>query len=314
MGRTGFVVQRLLLLIPVAVGVTIIVFFMVHLIPGDPAATILGIHATPKTVALLHQQWGLNRPLLSQYWLFLDRLLHGNLGQSLFYGASVSSLILSHLPPTLWLLTYATVLTVLISVPLAVLAASRRDGIRDHVVRAIPLIGLGMPPFWLGFLLIYAFAISLHLFPVSGYGSGFTGHLRSMFLPSLTVALALTPVVIRSLRASMLYVLTAEYVVTARSKGVSSRRLFLRHVLRNAVIPAVTVLAINLGYLVGTTVIIEQVFAVPGIGQLMINSIFQRDFPVVQGVTLVFGIMVVLVYLLADLAYAALDPRVRFDR
>jgi peptide/nickel transport system permease protein len=314
MGRTGFVVQRLLLLIPVAVGVTIVVFFMIHLIPGDPAATILGIHATPKTVALLHQQWGLNRPLLSQYWLFLDRLLHGNLGQSLFYGASVSSLILSHLPPTLWLLTYGTVLTVLISVPLAVLAASRRDGIRDHVVRAIPLVGLGMPSFWLGFLLIYAFAISLHLFPVSGYGSGFTGHLRSMFLPSLTVALALTPVVIRSLRASMLSVLTAEYIVTARSKGVSSRRLFQRHVLRNAVIPAVTVLAINLGYLVGATVIIEQVFAVPGIGQLMINSIFQRDFPVVQGVTLVFGIMVVLVYLLADLAYAALDPRVRFDR
>jgi peptide/nickel transport system permease protein len=314
MGRTGFVVQRLLLLIPVAVGVTIVVFFMIHLIPGDPAATILGIHATPKTVALLHQQWGLNRPLLSQYWLFLDRLLHGNLGQSLFYGASVSSLILSHLPPTLWLLIYGTVLTVLISVPLAVLAASRRDGIRDHVVRAIPLVGLGMPSFWLGFLLIYAFAISLHLFPVSGYGSGFTGHLRSMFLPSLTVALALTPVVIRSLRASMLSVLTAEYIVTARSKGVSSRRLFQRHVLRNAVIPAVTVLAINLGYLVGATVIIEQVFAVPGIGQLMINSIFQRDFPVVQGVTLVFGIMVVLVYLLADLAYAALDPRVRFDR
>jgi peptide/nickel transport system permease protein len=314
MGRTGFVVQRLLLLIPVAVGVTIIVFFMVHLIPGDPAATILGIHATPKAVALLHQQWGLNRPLASQYWLFLDRLLHGNLGQSLFYGTSVSSLILSHLPPTLWLLTYATVLTVLISVPLAVLAASRRDGVRDQMVRAIPLVGLGMPPFWLGFLLIYAFAISLHLFPVSGYGSGFTGHLQSMFLPSLTVALALTPVVIRSLRASMLNVLTAEYITTARSKGVSSRRLFLRHVLRNAVIPAVTVLAINLGYLVGATVVIEQVFAVPGIGQLMINSIFQRDFPVVQGVTLVFGIMVVLVYLLADLAYAALDPRVRFDR
>ncbi|HMH35392.1 MAG TPA: ABC transporter permease, partial [Streptosporangiaceae bacterium] len=204
MGRTGFVVQRLLLLIPVAVGVTIIVFFMVHLIPGDPAATILGIHATPKAIALLHQQWGLNRPLASQYWLFLDRLLHGNLGQSIFYGGSVTSLILSHLPPTLWLLTYATVLTVLISVPLAVLAATRRDGVRDHVVRAVPLVGLGMPQFWLGFLLIYVFAISLRIFPVSGYGSGFTGHLRSMFLPSLTVALALTPVVIRSLRASML--------------------------------------------------------------------------------------------------------------
>ena len=314
MGRAGFVVQRLLLLIPVAVGVTIIVFFMVHLIPGDPAATILGIHATPKAVALLHQQWGLNRPLASQYWLFLDRLLHGNLGQSIFYGGSVTSLILSHLPPTLWLLAYATVLTVLISVPLAVLAATRKDGIRDHVVRAVPLVGLGMPPFWLGFLLIYAFAISLRIFPVSGYGSGFTGHLRSMFLPSLTVALALTPVVIRSLRASMLNVLGAEYIVTARSKGVPSHRLYQRHVLRNAVIPAVTVLAINIGFLVGATVIIEQIFAIPGIGQLMINSIFQRDFPVVQGVTLVFAIMVVLVNLLADLSYAALDPRVRFDR
>ena len=314
MGRTGFVVQRLLLLIPVAVGVTIVVFFMVHLIPGDPAATILGIHATPKAVALLHQQWGLNRPLASQYWLFLDRLLHGNLGQSIFYGGSVTSLILSHLPPTLWLLVYATVLTVLISVPLAVLAASRQDGIRDHVVRAVPLVGLGMPPFWLGFLLIYAFAISLRIFPVSGYGSGFTGHLRSMFLPSLTVALALTPVVIRSLRASMLNVLGADFITTARAKGVPTPRLLVRHVLRNAVIPAVTVLAINIGFLVGATVIIEQIFAIPGIGQLMINSIFQRDFPVVQGVTLVFAIMVVLVNLLADLSYAALDPRVRFDR
>jgi peptide/nickel transport system permease protein len=203
---------------------------------------------------------------------------------------------------------------VLISVPLAVLAASRRDGVRDHAVRAVPLVGLGMPPFWLGFLLIYVFAITLRIFPVSGYGSGFTGHLRSMFLPSLTVALALTPVVIRSLRASMLNVLTAEYIVTARSKGLSSQRLFRRHVLRNAVIPAVTVLAINIGFLVGATVIIEQVFAVPGIGQLMINSIFQRDFPVVQGVALVFAIMVVLINLLADLSYAALDPRVSFSR
>ena len=182
------------------------------------------------------------------------------------------------------------------------------------MVRAVPLIGLGMPQFWLAFLLIYAFAIKFHLFPVSGWGTGFFGHLRSMFLPSLTVALALTPVVIRSLRASMLDVLGADYITTARSKGVSPRRLYLRHALRNAVIPAITVLAINIGFLVGTTVIIEQIFAIPGIGQLMINSIFQRDFPVVQGVTLVFAIMVVLVNLLADMAYAALDPRVRFDR
>src|SRR5579875_1333915 len=263
MGRMAFVLRRLLMLVPVAVGVTIIVFFMIHLIPGDPARTILGIHATPRAVAILHRQWGLDRPLVSQYWLFMDRLLHGN---------------------------------------------------RDHVVRAVPLLGLGMPPFWVGILLIYALAIHVRWFPVSGYGTGFGGHLHAMFLPALTVAIALAPVVIRALRASMLTVLGAEYITTARSKGVPRSRLFLRHVLRNAVIPAVTVLGINIGFLIGGTVVIENVFAIPGIGQLMINSIFQRDFPVVQGVTLVFGVLVVLVNLLADLSYAALDPRVRFDR
>ena len=309
----AFVGRRLLQLIPVAFGVTFIVFFMVHLIPGDPAVSILGIHATPRAVAILHREWGLNRSLPAQYWLFLDRLLHGNLGYSLYYGQSVTSLVLSHLPPTLWLITYAGVLSVLISVPLAMIGASLPDALRDHVVRAAPLVGLGMPSFWLAFLLILIFAIKVQAFPVSGYGSGFFGHLRSMFLPSLTAALALSPVVIRSLRASMLTVLGAEYITTARSKGVSGHRLYLRHVLRNAVIPAVTVLGINIGFLIGTTVIIEEVFAIPGVGQLMINSIFQRDFPVVQGVTLVFAIMVVLLNLLADVAYAALDPRVRFD-
>jgi peptide/nickel transport system permease protein len=313
-GRMTFVIRRLLMLVPVAVGVTIIVFFMIHLIPGDPAATILGIRATPRAIAILHQQWGLNRPLISQYWLFMDRLLHGNLGQSLYYGTPAAGIILGRLSATIWLLVYAALLAILISVPLAMIAASRKDAVRDQVVRAVPLLGLGMPPFWLAILLIYAFAIKFRLFPVSGFGSGFGGHLRSMFLPSLTVALALAPVVIRSLRASMLNVLGAEYITTARSKGVPPGRLFVRHVLRNAVIPAVTVLGINIGFLVGNTVIIENVFAIPGIGQLMINSIFARDFPVVQGVTLVFGIMVVLVNLLADVAYAALDPRVRFER
>jgi len=313
-GRMTFVIRRLLMLVPVAVGVTIIVFFMIHLIPGDPAATILGIRATPRAIAILHQQWGLNRPLISQYWLFMDRLLHGNLGQSLYYGTPAAGIILGRLSATIWLLVYAALLAILISVPLAMIAASRKDAVRDQVVRAVPLLGLGMPPFWLAILLIYAFAIKFQLFPVSGFGSGFGGHLRSMFLPSLTVALALAPVVIRSLRASMLNVLGAEYITTARSKGVPPGRLFVRHVLRNAVIPAVTVLGINIGFLVGNTVIIENVFAIPGIGQLMINSIFARDFPVVQGVTLVFGIMVVLVNLLADVAYAALDPRVRFER
>ena len=309
----SFVGRRLLQLVPVAIGVTIVVFFMIHLIPGDPALTILGIHATPHTIALLRSEWGLNRPLIAQYWLFMDRLLHGNLGQSLIYGVPARTLILQALPKTLWLITYAAVMAVLISVPLSMIAATKKDGVRDHVVRAVPLVGLGMPAFLIGYLLIIIFAINLGWFPVSGYGTDFQSHLYYLFLPALTVAIALSPVVIRSLRAGMLSVLGADYITTARSKGVPGRRLFVRHVLRNAVIPAITVLGINIGFLIGGTVIIENVFAIPGIGQLMINAIFQRDFPVVQGVTLVFAILVVLVNLLADVAYAALDPRVSFD-
>jgi len=314
MGRMSFVFQRLALLVPTAIGVTIITFFMVHLIPGDPAVTVLGQHANPSTVALLHHQWGLDKPLAEQYWLFIDRLVHGDLGQSLYYTVPVWGLITSRLPATLWLLCYAAVIAIVISVPLAVLAASRKDAVRDHVVRVVPLLGLGLPAFWFGLILQTWLGTKLRLFPVTGYGQGFIGHVHTMFLPSLTVAIALCPVLIRSLRASMLNVLGADFITTARAKGVPAPRLLVRHVLRNAVIPAVTVLGINIGYLIGGTLIVEQVFAVPGIGSLMISGILQRDFSVVQGVALVFGVLVVLVNLLTDVAYAALDPRVRFGR
>jgi peptide/nickel transport system permease protein len=217
------------------------------------------------------------------------------------------------MPATLWLLAFATVLATVISVPLATIAATRRNAVRDHVIRAIPLVGLGMPPFWVGILLILALALTLHAFPVGGYGHGIAGHLRSMFLPGLTVAIGISPLLIRSLRASMLNVLESEYVTTARAKGLPAHRLLLRHVLHNAVIPAVTVLGINIGFLVGGTLVVENVFALPGIGSLMLTAIFNRDFPVVQAVTLVFGVLVVTVNLLTDVTYALLDPRVRFD-
>lgn len=314
MGRMTFVARRLALLVPTAVGVTIITFFMVHLIPGDPAVTVLGEHVTPRAIAILHHQWGLDRPLAEQYWLFVDRLVHGNLGESLYYQVPVSGLITGRLPATLWLLCYAAAIAIVVSVPLATLAASRQDAVRDHVVRVVPLLGLGMPAFWFGLILQTWLGTKLRLFPVTGYGQGFIGHLHTMFLPSLTVAIALCPVLIRSLRASMLNVLGAEFITTARAKGVPTPRLLLRHVLRNAIIPAVTVLGINIGYLIGGTLIVEQVFAVPGIGSLMIGAILQRDFPVIQAVALVFGVLVVLVNLLTDVAYAALDPRVRFGR
>jgi len=300
-------------MLPVAIGVTIVAFFMIHLVPGDPARTMLGVHATDQAVASLHHKWGLDRSLAAQYWLFIDRLFHGNFGDSLFYRVSARSLILERLPATLWLILYATILSIIISVPLAVLAATRKNKPTDHVVRAVPLIGLGMPSFWVGIMLILFFSLRWHIFPVGGYGEGFWGHLKSMFLPGLTVALAISPLLIRSLRASMLNVLESEYVTTARSKGLSSRRVLTHHALRNAVIPTITVLGINIGFLVGGTLVVENVFALPGIGNLMLTAIFNRDFPVVQGVTLVFALMVITVNLLTDVSYAMLDPRVRFD-
>jgi peptide/nickel transport system permease protein len=203
---------------------------------------------------------------------------------------------------------------VLVAVPLAVIAATNRNRLPDQVVRAVPLVGLGFPPFWLGIILLLIFGLHLgSFFPVGGYGGGFLGHVHSMFLPALTVALGIAPILIRSLRASLLEVLESDYVVTARSKGIPESRVVRRHALRNAVISTVSVLGVNVGFLVGATLVIEEVYALPGIGQLMINSIFQRDFPVVQAVTLVFSVMVVLVYLTTDVVHALLDPRVRYD-
>ena len=314
MSLTGYVVRRLIQLVPIVLGVTVLVFFLIHLVPGDPARTILGNHATPQKVALLHHEWGLDKPLPVQYWRFLGRMVRGDLGSSLFYSVPAGRLVVQRLPPTLWLIGLGTLFSVLIAVPLAALAATKRDRLPDQIVRAVPLVGLGFPQFWLGIMLLLAFGLHLGRgFPVGGYGNGVFGHLHSMFLPSLTVALAIAPILVRSLRASLLEVFESDYITTARSKGLSEGRVLVRHALRNGVISTVSVLGVNIGFLVGGTLVIEQVFALPGIGQLMINSIFQRDFPVVQAVTLVFAIMVVLVYLLTDVVHALLDPRVRFD-
>jgi peptide/nickel transport system permease protein len=195
-------------------------------------------------------------------------------------------------------------------VPLAVLAASRRGSLVDQVIRGVPLLGLGMPAFWLGIMLVLLFALKLKLFPVSGFGTTTVQHVSSIVLPGLTVALALTPILIRSLRTSLIAVLDSDYVVTARAKGLNHRQVILGHTLRNAAVSSVTVLGVNIAFLVGSTLVVERVFALPGLGTLMLESIFNRDFPVVQAVTMVFAVLVVLVNLLTDVAHAALDPRV----
>jgi peptide/nickel transport system permease protein len=306
-----FILKRMVALVPVLLGISFIVFFLIRLIPGDPAATLLGSHATPETVRALRTQMGLTEPLWHQYLTFLGHLLQGDLGYSYVYSSSVVDLITTSLPVTIWLLVSGTVFTLLIAVPLAVLAAARRNGIADNIIRAVPVVGLGLPSFWLGIMLILAFGLKLGWFPVGGYGNNLADHVRGIVLPGLTIALTLSPILIRSLRASMIDVLSSDYIVTAHSKGISTSRVVLGHALRNAAVSSVTVLGVNIAYLTGSTLVVERVFSLPGIGQQMINSILGRDFPTVQGITLTFAIMVVVVNLLTDLTHSALDPRVK---
>jgi peptide/nickel transport system permease protein len=312
--RLGYALRRLAQVVPVAFGVSVVTFLLVHLIPGDPASTVLGQRATPQLVAQLHHKWGLDRSLPEQFWLYLGRLAHGDLGDSLVYGIPVRSLVIERTPVTLWLLAYSTVLAMLIAVPLATLAARRKDGAVDQVVRAVPIVGLGMPAFWLGIMLLLLFASDVwKVLPAGGYGSGVRGHVVSMFLPSLTVAIGTAPLLIRSLRTSLIGVLEADFITTARAKGLSERRVLLRHALRNGLMPMITVLGINLGFLIGNTVVIEKVFALPGVGALIYDGISQRDFSIVQGVTFVLAALVVLVNIAIDITYSLLDPRVRYD-
>ena len=246
MSLAAYVARRLLLMVPVVLGVTILVFFLIHLVPGDPARTMLGTRATPERVQLLHEQWGLDEPLPVQYQRFMERLVRGDLGTSLFYSVSAGRLVLERLPVTLWLIGLGALFSVLIAVPLAVLAAARRDRPTDHVIRAVPLVGLGFPAFWIGIMLLLAFAVnSGSHFPVGGYGEGFVGHLHSMILPAFTVALGIAPILVRSLRASLLEILESDYIATARSKGLTERRVLVRHALRNGIISMVSVLAVS---------------------------------------------------------------------
>lgn len=310
MAFAGFLVRRLLQAIPVLLGVTIVVFLLIHLVPGDPARTALGPHATPRAIERLHHEWGLDRPLPNQYWLFMKRLLAGDLGTSLRLKQSAGSLVLERMPVTLWLIGYATALTCLLAVPAALLAASRQGALRDRAVRILSVVALGTPGFWLGLMLIEYIAVDAQLLPSAGYGSGFLGHLESLLLPSLTIALGITPLIIRSLRAETLKVAESDFVTTARAKGLSESQIRLRHVLRNALAPSVTVLAVNVSFLVGGTLVIEKVFSLGGVGTLMLQGINSRDFPVVQAVTLILAFVVVAINIMGDLVQGLIDPRV----
>jgi peptide/nickel transport system permease protein len=298
----------------VLAGVTAATFALLHLVPGDPARTLLGVRATPHEVAVLDAEWGLDKALPVQYGDYLARLLHGDLGTSIYYQAPVSGLIAHALPVTLAMLAAGAVFGITFSVPLALTAATRRDRLADHLIRAVPLAGLGMPPFWVGFVLLIVFALALRLLPAGGWGTTLPGHLQALVLPGLTVAAVTTPILVRSMRVALIDVLGSDFMAAATGRGLSRPRLLLAHGLRNTLVPAVSVLTVNLGYLLGGSVVIENVFGLPGMGNLLLTGIFNRDFDVVQSVTLVYAVVVVLVNLAADLAYAALDPRTVLGR
>lgn len=308
-----YVIRRLVQAIPVVLGITIITFFLLRLIPGDPAMTLLGNRGTPEQIALLRARWGLNEPIWIQFWLFLKQLAHGDTGASLFYQVPTRTLIASRIGVTMSLVAFATVFSILITVPLATIAAIRKDRAADQVIRAVPLVGLGMPSFWVGLVLILVFAVNLGWFPVGGWGDTIPEHIYGLILPALTSALAIVPLLIRSLRVGMLEVLQADYIATARSKGLRELRVLLVHVARNAIIPTLTLLGINIAFLIGATVVVERVFQLNGLGSLMLSAISNRDFPVVQGVTFVFALSVVIINLVTDLTAARLDPRIRLS-
>ena len=304
--------RSLATILPVLVGVVTAVFFLLRIVPGDPAAMILGDRATPESVAELRTELGLDLPLGEQFQMFLVQIFtRFDTGASLVSGTSARDLVLDRAPVSLGIVGLAVLIAVVIAVPLALIASTRKDSVVDHVVRILPTISMGMPLFWIGLLLIIVFAVQLGWFPVGGVGSGPGEPLRSLLLPSLAVALGMVPPLVRSLRAELLEVLSADFVVTLRAAGLPERRIMTRHVLRSGALPTLNLLSVNVSYLIGGTLVVEKVFGINGMGTLLFNSISNRDFPVVQGVALACALLVVAITLLVGVLSAVLDPRLR---
>ncbi|ATO32309.1 Glutathione transport system permease protein GsiC [Dickeya dianthicola] len=311
MHRYRFLLLRPLQMLPVLFGISLITFLLVRAIPGDPARLLLGIRSTPDAIARIRAQYGLDEPVWLQYFYFLRNLLRGEMGRSIVYKIDTLPLVASRVEPTLLLVLGSVLMALLLAVALATLAARHHGGLVDQLIRLVSTAGLGFPAFWLGIMLILLFSLRLGWFPVSGYGGNWAERLHHLFLPCLTVALALSAVLTRNLRVSLLAELKSDYVAAARARGQPERRIFWRHVVPNSLVPMLNLLAVNIGWLIGGTVVIESVFALPGMGQLLVRAIFSRDYLVVQGVVMLFAVATVTVNLLADLLTVALDPRIR---
>ena len=310
MPSSGFILRRLLQFVPTLIFIFVVTFVIVRLLPGDPTSAILGDRATDADVERINRNLGLDKSIPVQFLVFVERILQGDLGSSINLKAPVLDLILQRMPVTLLLTGMAALIALALAVPLAFIAALKRDRPADNVIRGAFQVGLSTPVFYLGLVLLTIFAARLRWFPVGGFGDTFAEHLYHLFLPALTLALSLAAVLMRNLRAAILEVIGAEYITFARSKGLSPRLVLTRHVLRNALISTVALFGLSIGTLLGGAVITETVFAIPGVGRLMIESIYGRDYPVIQGLTLVLAVFVSLVFLVTDIVQAALDPRI----
>jgi peptide/nickel transport system permease protein len=308
LGRRG--AQSLIVLL----GVSFVSFLLIHLVPGDPVRIALGPKAPRQEVLQVRHELGLDRPLLEQYARFLGHALRGDFGYSIQDRVPVSSLVLPRIVPSVLLLTYATVVAILLATPLAIVSALRRNRACDHLIRLVSMVTFAMPAFWLGLVLVQLFSLHWSLFPVSGYGSTASSRLLDLTLPALTIGLYLAPLLVRTLRGSLIEVLASDYIEAARARGLPATRVIGRHALRNASMATVTVLAVNLGFLISGTVIVEVVFSIPGLGSLIVSQVQTRDFPTVQALTLIFGAIVIAINFLTDVVHAAVDPRIRTAR
>lgn len=310
----SYLVRRVALSVVVLFGLLIATFVIIHLVPGDPVQQLLGSRASPQAIADARAELGLDDPLLTQFVSFAGGALQGDLGRSIPLNASVSSVIGPRLLPSGLLIAYGLFLALLIGVPLAVWAAVRPNRGTDNVIRLATTFAFAMPTFWLGLMLALVLGLELGWFPVSGYDRSVSGFFRTLTLPALTIGLSLAVVVVRTLRSSLLEVLQSEYVEAARSRGMSEVRVVGKHAMRNAVTATITILSVNVGFLIGGTVVIEAVYQIPGAGSLLVQAVQRRDYELIQVLALLAGATVVVVGLLADLLQAALDPRVRLAR
>jgi peptide/nickel transport system permease protein len=311
----GFIVRRSLSAIPVMAIVALFVFSLLYIAPGDPAVVIAGDQASLEDIERIRQSLGLDRPFLVRFTEWTMNVLRGDLGTSMFTGLPVSELIRQRIEPTLSLMVVTLIVAIIVAVPAGVIAAWRAGGWLDRAVMAMAVAGFSVPVFVVGYLLAYVFALELDWFPVQGYtplSQGFLPWLENLVLPAIALGFVYIALIARITRATMLEVLSQDYIKTARAKGIGERSILFVHALKNAAVPIVTVIGIGIALLIGGAVVTESVFAIPGLGRLTIDAIVRRDYPVIQGVVLMFSFVYVLVNLAVDIVYTLLDPRIRY--